>query len=257
MFAGIPQVVWFILGAVLVIAAVVMYGPWLAEQWSKNRVITRCENLRAELDELRSSGNGSSQRAAQLQAELTACTQEAQRYGADASVAEVTLQTCDALSGAIETEWMAYKSTPWGDAVQRNNKRQNLLSTGRRLVQCLRQALAEAASEEALMSPEGSAAIYKAIRGAAVVALGNAQGRYNCYKNDGPGCGRYGLNEDHGNDKAIQENEATVVPLRDIIADVDGRIAALRAKANNNQLGAILGTAGLLGGFDFSTMGAA
>ncbi|HEY5656648.1 MAG TPA: hypothetical protein VIY27_02555 [Myxococcota bacterium] len=65
---------------------------------------------------------------------------------------------------------------------------------------------AEAARQAGLRS-------VRAVLGVAQSALDAAVVRELCYLHDQPGCGRFGVNEDHGNDKAAQERRATVTPL--------------------------------------------
>jgi pimeloyl-ACP methyl ester carboxylesterase len=58
-----------------------------------------------------------------------------------------------------------------------------------------------------------------ALRAAApliISGLGSASQRWLCYILDQPGCGRSGVSEDHGNDKAGQEYAAAIQPLSDI-----------------------------------------
>jgi hypothetical protein len=53
----------------------------------------------------------------------------------------------------------------------------------------------------------------RAVNDVAQSALADAVTRELCYLHDQEGCGRFGVNEDHGNDKAAQERTATVAPL--------------------------------------------
>jgi len=51
-------------------------------------------------------------------------------------------------------------------------------------------------------------------------AMKSAVDRKLCYLTDQPGCGRFGLNEDHGNDKAAQEQERVINPLTIVFKNV-------------------------------------
>jgi hypothetical protein len=52
------------------------------------------------------------------------------------------------------------------------------------------------------------------------LAMKSAVDRKLCYLTDQPGCGRFGLNEDHGNDKAAQEQERVINPLTIVFKNV-------------------------------------
>lgn len=253
MLSSVPGVVWFILGVAIVVAVLVTYGPWLAEQWAKNRAISNCEAIRAELEEQRTLG-GATSRIAQLQAELTACTQEAQTYGAEASVAEVTVAGCKAMVGAMDSNHSSFRATDRSDIVKRQNLRSNVLGIGERLVDCLQQALAEAVSESSLFAPATVLAIYKDIRAQAVRGLAASEMRIRCYESD-PACGRYdgSLETDNGT-KIASEQQAITLPLRAVLADVDQRIADLTAQQNaaaGTNLAALAGSSLLSSGFSF------
>jgi hypothetical protein len=53
----------------------------------------------------------------------------------------------------------------------------------------------------------------RAVAAVATPALNNAVTRKLCYLSDQPGCGRFALNEDHGNDKAAHEQSRVINPL--------------------------------------------
>jgi hypothetical protein len=223
--------VWFIVGAVLIVGLVIMYGPTIAELWARTRAVSRCESIRADLDqELAREGGGSSERARQLQAELTACTNEAARYGASSSLAEVTLIQCDADYEALEAEFSAYKSTDYSDIIKRGNKLGNMLALGERMAGCLAQALAEAEREAPSLGPEGTILVMAKVRGAAVRALAASEARLACYRSAAPGCDRYwgSLEADNGT-KAAAELARINEPLRRV---VDAAIAAIAAVRN-------------------------
>lgn len=229
--------VFFVVGALIVVALVIMYGPTVAELWARTRAVSRCESIRAELDaELAREGGGNSERARQLQAELTACTNEAARFGASSSLAEVTLIQCDADFEAIEAEFAAYKSTDYSDILKRGNKFGNMMALGERMTGCLRQALAEAEREAPLLGPAGALLVLNKVRGAAVRALASSEARLACYLSAAPGCDRYfGSLEASNGDKARAEQERINIPLRGVVDAALASIQRVTDEANAEQ----------------------
>ncbi|HEY5656647.1 MAG TPA: hypothetical protein VIY27_02550, partial [Myxococcota bacterium] len=112
-----------------------------------------------------------------------------------------------------DQKFAEYKTVSYSDAVRRNNLRQDVLRGGRALV-----AGAQKAAEAA--QSFGDVTGMRAVGALILAALGTATTRWLCYLLDQPGCGRFGVNEDHGNDKAAQEMSATITPLSTLYMSV-------------------------------------
>jgi hypothetical protein len=120
------------------------------------------------------------------------------------------LRVCSTLKGYIDGQFAHYKATEYSDALKRNNTRQSMLATGTALANCLREALAIAVSAK---TSTDIAPMVRSVAGVVGPALDSAMMRKLCYLFDQPGCGRFALNEDHGNDKAAQEQAKVIDPL--------------------------------------------
>jgi len=116
------------------------------------------------------------------------------------------LRICAVLKNYVDGQFSHYKATEWSDALKRNNTRQSILATGASLAACLREALSFAQSS-------GNRGLVRPIAALAEQALNSAIQRKICYLYDQAGCGRFGVNEDHGNDKAAQEQDRVIGPL--------------------------------------------
>jgi hypothetical protein len=222
--------VWLVIGAVVIIAVVAMFGPRLASLYARTQVEGRCAALQQEYNALVASG-GNAVRAAELQQQLRACNQELQRYGGDVSLASVTLRNCDSQYDAIEAQWVHYKNTDYADILKRGNTFGSMLSMGERLVGCYQQTIAEAEAEGPTLGDTRLLAVYQEIRDSLIRSLAASEARVRCYRGGVAGCDRYfGSTEMDGQSKGLLEEQRTRDPLRAVLGDLDARINVLVAK---------------------------
>lgn len=212
-------IVGLVVVGVLVLAAVALF-PRLATAVARDQALSRCDALRQERSRLAVQG-GDVVEIARLDAQIRACTTEAASLGANVDLGSETLKTCLAKSEQIEQEWAHYRSTGYDDAVKRNNTRGTMLRLGEELARCFSQAVTDAQNVVTL----------RQIRDAVSQAIGRAQAREQCYLSDASGCGRFGLNEPHGNDKAADERARVITPLRDVLSQVNDAIRNGRTPA--------------------------
>lgn len=193
------QIAGLIVGGIFIFGLVV----WITRTVTRSNALSRCEDLKRQRAALAVQG-GDVVAIARLDAEIRQCAQSAQALGADVDLGGVTLDGCVAKAEQIEQEWAHYRSTEYTDAIKRNNTRGTMLRLGEEMARCFEQAVAEAETPESI----------ERIRTALSRAIGKAEDRERCYRNDGSGCGRFGLNEAHGNDKASDEINRVITPLR-------------------------------------------
>ena len=169
------------------------------------------------------------------------------------------LRVCSTMKSYLDAQFSHYKATSYSDALKRNNTRQSMLATGASLAACLQDALSTAISAKSAvpglsglgasapitlamplaipvnvqsLMPSLSLAVTPAPRPVDVVKMVRQVGvvaaaafdaavlRKLCYLYDQPGCGRFALNEDHGNDKAAQEQTRVIGPLISVYKQV-------------------------------------
>jgi hypothetical protein len=163
------------------------------------------------------------------------------------------LRVCSVLRNYIRGQFDHYKATDYIDPLKRNNTRQTMLATGAALATCLRDALATAkqagggggtssktgtkTTSRPTSRPVDITKMVRDVTGVVTLALNDAVERKLCYLSDQPGCGRSGLNEDHGNDKAAQEQERVINPLIIVFKDT---VAAGNAQAEVPLMQALL-----------------
>ena len=116
------------------------------------------------------------------------------------------LRICAAMKGYVDGQFDHYRATKWSDALKRNNTRQSILAAGAALAACLREALV-------LAQNSGDKKLVRPVAVLTEQALLSAIRRKLCYLYDQTGCGRFALNEDHGNDKAAHEQDRVIGPL--------------------------------------------
>lgn len=168
-----------------------------------------CTALQEQLNALRSRPNPDSIQVARLVSQVAQCVQQAQAAGADVP-AYLGQQTAgDQAYQQIENWFNEYKGTDYGDLLKRNNIRKNMLQSGAAMAQAYTAAAKQIPNDGA----PASLAAASALRSAIITALTSASNRRLCYWTDQPGCGRLGVNEDHGNDKAAQEQTQVIDPL--------------------------------------------
>jgi hypothetical protein len=204
-----------VVGIIVLVAIVIGLGPRLFQAMARKNVTDRCSDLQARIAAARAANDMNLART--LESELRLCNADAIAMGVDIDLSDSTLSTCEATGEQIVLNWDHYRGTAWSDPVKRNNTRTSMLTLGNEMARCYARAVEETST----------VAGAKRIKTSITKRIGEATERFNCYKNDGPGCGRFGLNEDHGNDKAQQENDRVIQPLRDALAACEIKIVRL------------------------------
>lgn len=162
-----------------------------------------CAALQASLVQLRSRPTPDAQEVQRLEQQVAACLAQARELGVPVDNAAAQQSTADMAYQTMVAKYGEYKATDYADALKRNNLRQEVLQSGASAATALKAAITAATSDDAV----------QLARLSAIRALDPAIQRRLCYLYDQPGCGRFGLNEDHGNDKAAQEQARVITPL--------------------------------------------
>lgn len=204
---------------VVIVVAVAFTFPSIATTYARNRTLTRCQELEAELAAM--SGQGGDQQAiAAKQAELRICYGQAEAAGAAVDLGRVRLEQCRIMLRQCREEFAHYRSTDYSDAVKRNNTRGTILRVGENFVTCVREA---GNATETLPGAEEALALAKE-------AFAEFEAQRLCYLYDQAGCGRFAVNEPHGNDKAGDVQARILTPLLAVIdGELKPRVAALQA----------------------------
>ncbi len=192
----------------LVVAAMVL--PRIAQALARDKALGRCAELEQQRAQLAVQGTDPVT-IARIDSELRACQATAQQLGADVDLGVEGAKSCASRGEQISQEWAHYRSTEYSDSVKRNNTRNSMLRFGEEMARCFEQAIDDASSPEGL----------RVIKSELNRQIAYAEARETCYLTDASGCGRFGLSEDHGNDKARQERERVILPLRTALAKLD------------------------------------
>jgi hypothetical protein len=211
------------IGVAVVIIALVVFGPGLATTYARNKKLNECETLKAELAAIRIQG-GDTNRAEQLEQMIEQCSADAESYGAEIDMGAIRLSSCDFQYNQMEREFVHYRSTSYDDPVKRNNTRTNILKIGEGLAVCY---------EEAVTTAESVATLDK-IRQSLLRAISASTSRRDCFLYDQTGCGRFAVNEDHGNDKALAEEARVLTPLTNVLRVLDSRRALMSARSTSS-----------------------
>jgi len=169
---------------------------------AKAQLAAECEDLRTQL-ELASVAGHSSADIQQLTIRLAACARRAGSAGVAIDPVITGLLPCTQQREYIDRVWTDYKATSYSDPVARDNKRNNILAAGAEMVRCLRAQL------ELATTPAQIRAVMAEMEKARSQSFDRAQ----CMFAGTSGCGRFGLNEEHGNDRGWYELQAIAVPL--------------------------------------------
>jgi len=162
-----------------------------------------CAALQASLVQLRSRPTPDAQEVQRFEQQVAACLAQARELGVPVDNAAAQQSTADTAYQTMVAKYGEYKATDYADALKRNNLRQEVLQSGASAATALKAAITAATSDDAV----------QLARLSAIRALDPAIQRRLCYLYDQPGCGRFGVNEDHGNDKAAQEQARVITPL--------------------------------------------
>ena len=140
-------------------------------------------------------------------------------------------QLCGSMKTRIDSQFNHYKRTEYSDALKRNNTRGSMLAMGAEMAACARQAYVQAAGKKAALL---------AVSASVMPALDAAVTRKICYVMGASGCGRFAVNEPHGNDKARDVQTRVITPLSAVARDVAAALARLGDTAPDVRLAQIL-----------------
>jgi hypothetical protein len=211
------RVIILVVVIVLVIVLAVSF-PFIANAYTRSTALSECAELEAQLATLRTQG-GDANTANQLQVRLEQCYGRARDAGATLDLGAVLVRDCATAQRQMQLEFTHYRSTTFDDPVKRNNTRSTILRLCEDVAGCFTRAVSKAESPEVLRD----------IKQIVVSTIADAVARRQCYQNDEPGCGRFALNEDHGNDKAAQETARCVAPLERVVETINAKISTLEA----------------------------
>jgi hypothetical protein len=223
---------------VLALGAVGVAGiaAWYFTRARKDAIMARCNALRAEIARIRTQG-GDVSRANELEAQLTTCLAEAEAAGFAIDYKEIDVANCAQIQTQIDQEWEHYRSTATEDAIKRNNGRGQILRLGEGLASCYSAVLDSHFPVKAY--PDSieyfrAQAELRAFRRKVDFSLSQAIERRNCFNdrwplegNTKPGCSRYGVNEPTHIERANDEQQRVIMPLRLVVSKVQARIAAI------------------------------
>lgn len=226
------RVLIVIVVVVLVVVLAVAF-PYLANAYTRTSALSRCAELEAQLATLRTQG-GDANTANQLQIQLEQCYGRAKDAGATLDLGAVLVRDCATAARQMQLEFTHYRSTEYSDSLKRNNTRSTILRLCEDAAACFNRSVERAESSGAL----------REIKQIVVSAIADTIARRQCYQNDEPGCGRFALSEDHGNDKAAQETARCVQPLERVVEAINAKIARLDASAAATQTTTAALTAG-------------
>lgn len=189
---------------------VLVVGIAGAVWWTRGagkRQLANCAALESQRALLAVSGANTDE-LARLDIAIETCKAQAEALGESVDSGASVLAGCEIKRKAIVSEFNAYKATATEDAIQRNNKRQNMLHLGTELVTCYGEAtrLAE------------TVATIDAVRRSIDQAIRESRERSACWRNGETGCSRYGVNESSGDERDTDEARGTWIPLKAALA---------------------------------------
>ena len=165
----------------------------------------QCAQLQQQLVQMKAAASPDQPSISRIETQVAQCIQQTRAAGGNVDNAMSDMSDADQDFERIEAWLSEYKGTDYSDALKRNNIRKNMLDTGQ----------AMAAKYASAASAATDVATANAVRQSILRALDSAVSRRICYQYDAAGCGRFGVNEDHGNDKAAQEQARVIQPLLD------------------------------------------
>lgn len=210
---------------VLVVVLAVSF-PALAAAYTRTSSLTRCAELEAQLSRMRQQG-GDLTESARISAELQSCYQTARDAGATLDLGSVLLRDCRTYQQQIDAEWGNLTTTVDSDFVKRNNTRGTIIRAGGEMVRCLTNATERAESANAL----------REIKQFVVEAIASSRLRSKCYRENGPGCGRSGVSEPHGDEKDTEEAVTTYLPLDALLSTINAKIARIESRSTSPTTG--------------------
>lgn len=192
--------------AVAVIIALVAGVIWW-QRGAGKRQLAQCAELKNRRALLAVSGIGGDS-LAQLDIAIRTCEETAETLGETVDGGTSVLAGCEVKRDTIEAEFRAYRSVSNLDAIQRNNKRQNIIGLTSDMVNCYRDAI-EAAETVATLD---------AIRASIKKAYDESVERARCFYFGRPGCPTYGVNEDTDANKGHNERTGGMEQLEPLLA---------------------------------------
>lgn len=180
-----------------------------------------CQSLQNQLLALKLQIDPDPAQLLRLESQVASCLDELEAEGGTPPADAAQLSVGDENYARIEAWFAEYRATDYGDLLKRNNIRQEMLRAG--------EAMATAYAEAVTQSTDAvtTAAVWASI----VRALDSAMKRRICYLYDERGCGRFGTNEDHGNDKAAQLQSRVIRPLLEANTAAIEKLGGLRSAA--------------------------
>lgn len=162
-----------------------------------------CEAIKQQIYQIRTGANPDPGQVRRLEEQLAECVRQLQAGGGEIGNFTSNLAEGDRQAQHAIDKFGEYQATDYFDAVKRNNLRRDVIDAGARAAIAYAESVRQTASDQ-----DAHLARLSILR-----ALEAAHQRYVCYLFDRRGCGRLGVNEDHGNDKAAQELERIIRPL--------------------------------------------
>jgi hypothetical protein len=189
--------------AVIALALVVALGvPAALKAGAVAGVSEECRAIQRELSTL---GQGADPaRREVLNQRLAQCARDLAATGASVDAVGIYLETAESAAVNIQSEWGNFKTTDYSDGIKRGTTRGTILRIAESsLIPALRQAVVDA------QTPRDLERVKLAILRQIEASLDRAK----CFSGDGPGCGRFGLNESNWDEKARDELVNITIPL--------------------------------------------
>jgi hypothetical protein len=225
----------------LIVGAVIIVPPMIVKR-NKAEAAAKCAELQARRAGVAVQG-GDVNELARLDQQIKACAMASAALGNEVDLGAIVLENCVAKGELISQEWAHYRSTDGTDAIKRNNTRGTWLRMTEEMTRCFAGAIDDSTTFE------GAKKIQSAIR----TQVAFAESRAACFDAGVSGCSRYGLNEPHNTERATDERNRGVIPLREQLARIDAKIAAFGSQTiNANVTGIRVADLGTLRGVRFS-----
>lgn len=204
---------------IAIVAAIAIAAFYVGPSLAKNRALSRCADLKAQLAAASVAG-GDPVRIASLQAQIRQCNQDAAALGATVDTALSDLQSCSANYEQIEQEWAHFRSTDYSDTLQRTNTMNTMLRLGEEGARCFSNAIESATTLPQLL------ALHDKILSEGAIQRAKQEALYHQLA----GLDRFpGSTETDSGNKANNWLQRVVNPLWTALGVVDAKIATLDA----------------------------
>lgn len=215
-----PLTAIVIVGAVAAVALAAKLAPGIGASRSRADTLARCAEIRRQLVAARVQG-GDAVAASQLASQLSDCLAQAAAEGAQIDPTSAAMLDADTAYSQIEAEWAHYRSTDYSDSIKRNNTRGTMLRLGEGM------AAAYRAAADAAVTPSQLAVV----RASLLRSIDASERRRNCYLSNEAGCGRLGVSEPHGDDKAGDEWSRVLDPMIQVYRSIESRLVDAGAES--------------------------